>query len=78
MYTNEKLAVYQVLTVDGVKDKLQVQTFDFIDLDYEKIANDAQQRLVNLMIKRQTLTIEFNELLQCIQIPLIQELNRSK
>ena len=76
MYIKKDLQLLHQITVDGFTDTVEVNSFDFADINWEMIANDAQERLLNLIVRRQTLNIDNNEVMQCIMVPIQQELRR--
>lgn len=71
----ENLQLFTEVTVDGITDKIEFPIFDFSELDFEYIADDAQERLLNLIIKRQHTNLTIDEILSLIQVPLLKELN---
>lgn len=74
----EDYRLYQEVTVDGNVELIEVECFDFGDLPMESITDEAQQRLLALIQKRQTLNIGIDEVLDCIKIPLLLELNKRR
>lgn len=74
-YVKQDLQLFQQITVDGVTTEVEVDVFDFDQLDVDYIINDAQERLLNLIVRRQTLNIDKQEIINCIQIPIFKELN---
>lgn len=72
------LTLYQEIEVDGETDKVEVDAFDFADFDWDAIADDAQNRLLNLIVKRQNTNVSIEEILECIKIPIVLELNNRR
>jgi hypothetical protein len=74
-YIKKDLQLFQEVTVDGKTESVEVPVFDFVDLNFDEIANNAQERLLNLIVKRQKINIELEEIMQCFTIPFTKALN---
>lgn len=78
-YFVEDLRLFQNIEKDGIEEVVEITTFfDYADLDFESIGNDAQQRVLNLVNKRQRLEITQDELMQCFLVPFLKALGEYK
>jgi hypothetical protein len=71
MLVRDDLVLYQKLDDEN---KIEQEFFDFEQLDMEEIINDAQNRLLNIVVKRQNTNLTFEEIYDCIRIPMVQSL----
>lgn len=72
----EDLRLFQEIEYADETETIElVDVFDFADLDWETIANNAQERLLTLIVKRQSVNLDLNEVLNCFNVEFIPKIN---